>query len=521
MELEVMEGAIRDRASAVRRLRVAATSDPQRADELADALVALTAARLRACDPAEAALDAPESVVVAARRLAERGASGPYASVPDAVRYAAATVQLAAVQADLGQADAAGRTLDGLDAWLAQLRLPLVGSLADEVVLRALLARARSLLPADPAAANAYADAAEVRLHAADPPAYLAVAVHLATADCRWAAGRPEAALAHHQLALDAHRAVLAGLGGRPRPAVARIALAPSPSTLERYAARLTASGDTAGGLALRRSAVDLAEAVGDPEVAAVARSGLAGALVAAGRGAEADALGVPPAAAASGAPGSRVDWAALPPERTWGAGDPGAHERWRRAEQAAGFAVAAARAEAERDEAARAEAAAREATRLAAARTQAERDAAARAAAAAAARERARRAQEERAAERARREEAAARAAAEERRRALAEEHRRVVDPEQVRSAAAELELARRAVAAAGDEPAALAAATERLASLLRPLATADQAHVPEFLGVLDELVGLRWRRGDAEGSRAAAREARAVRGEGRGERA
>lgn len=520
MELEAMEGTIRDRASAVRRLRVAATSDPERAEELADALVAVTAARLRAFDAAEAALDAPESVVVAARRLAERGASGPYASVPDAVRYAAATVQLAAVQADLGQADAAGRTLDGLDAWLAQLRLRLVGSLPDEVVLRALLARARALLPSDPAAANAHADAAEVRLHAGDPPAYLAVAVHLATADCRWAAGRPEAALAHHQLALAAYRAALAGLGERPRPGVARIALAPMGSAMERYAARLAATGDPAGGLALRRSAVDLAEAVGEPDVAASARSGLAGALVAAGRSAEADVLGVPPAAAASGAPGSRIDWAALPPERAWAAADPGAFTRWQRAEQTAGFALAAARAEAERDEAARAAAAARETARLAAARTRAERDAAARDAAAAAAREQARRAEEQRAAERARREEAAARAEAEQRRRALAAEHRRVADPEQVRSAAAELQLARREVAAAGDDPAGLAAATERLSDLLRPLATADPAHVPEFLGALDALVGLRWRRGDAEGSRAAAREARVVRGEGRGER-
>ncbi|MGC4153127.1 MAG: hypothetical protein QM628_08595, partial [Propionicimonas sp.] len=99
--------------------------------------------------------------------------------------------------------------------------------------------------------------------------------------------------------------------------------------------------------------------------------------------------------------------------------------------------------------------------------------------------------------------------AAAERRReRAAAREDARAVQPELLQASAAELPSARQQVIEAGGEP-ALAAAQERLAALLRPLATADpDGYRDELLATLEALVSLRWRLGDPEGSREAARE-------------
>lgn len=516
------ERARRELASAVKRLRVSATSDSQRTDELADALVDLTASRLLAWDFADAATDAPESVVVAARLLASRGPSGPYASLPDAVRYASATAQLAAVQAGLGQADAAARTLDGLDAWRAQVsRLPLAANLPDTVVVWTLLARARALLATDPARANAWADAAERRLHAMDAPPYLALATHLLVADARWAAGHPESSLAHHRLAADAHAAALAGLG-TPRPAVAKVAAAPVPALYEAWAARLAAVGDPDTGIAVRRAEVALLTPL-DPAAADAARAGLANALAAQGRRAEADELGasdrgsVPaPAVVAAEQSGARLAWDPLPPSATFAPADEGdAALRWQRAEQSAVFAGVAARADAERTESALRAQAEAESARRAAEAEDAERRSAARAAAAQAARAAAEQAADALAAERTAREEAALRAEAEQRRRELAEAHRPEIDPQIAAAAAAGLDDARTAVTDAGDDLIPLAAAQERLAALLRPLAASDPArHTAELATALEALVGLRWRLGDTEGSRAAAREARTLAG-------
>lgn len=526
MTLDTQETGRRELASAAKRLRVAATSDPQRADDLADALVELTGSRLLAWDFTEAATDAPESVVLAARILASRGPSGPYASLRDAVRYFGATAQLAAVQAGLGQPEAAGRTLDGLDAWRQQVsRLPLAENLPDAIVLWAHLARARSLLADDVALANAWADAAELRLHTLpSPPAYLALATHLLVADCRWAAGRPESSLAHHRLALDAYQTALAGLGTQPRPAVARIAAAPVVALYEPYAQRLAATGDTVSGIAVRRAEVALLESLADREFLAAARAGLADALAADGRSAEAEAArsaagpvppGPPPGPVRAPTPAERITWESLPPSLTLAVGDSReAAGRWQQAEQAAVFAGVAARAEAERTEGglrARAEA---DAAQRAAETEAAEQQAAAQAAAAEAERIATERQDAELAALRAEREEAAARVAAEERRRQLAEAHRPNVDPDAAQAAAAELDLARAAVQDAGDNLTRQAAAQEWLAAVLRPLAAVDPSRRPELAESLDALVRLRWRLGDAEGSRAAAREAKGVGG-------
>lgn len=523
MTLESQESRRRELASAVRRLRVAATSDPRRGDELADALVELTANRLLAWDFTDAATDAPESVVLAARILASRGPSGPYASVPDAVRYVSATAQLAAVQAGLGQAEAAGRTLDGLDAWRQQVsRLPLAENLPDAVAIWALLARARAALTGDAALANACADAAELRLFADPrPPAYLAVAVHLLTADCRWAAGQVESALAHHRLALDAHSGAVAGLSRHPRPGVAKIALAPVPALYEPYAQRLAATGDPTAGIAVRRAEVAMLELVSGTGAADTARAGLAEALAAVGRTEEAathragDALAGTERLDAP-TPGERIAWTALPSTTalTTDAAAAQARPRWQQAERDALAAGAAQSARAQRDEAelrVRAEADAAERARE---RAQTEQRSAAAAAAALAEREAAELRESEWAAERARQDEAAARAAADERRRQLAEAHRRDVDPDAARRAAEDLERARDAVRGAGDDLARAAAAYEHLGEVLRPLAVADPSHTQELVATLEALVGLRWRLGDAAGSRAAAREARTLGG-------
>lgn len=518
MTLETRENERRELASAVKRLRVAAMSNPQRAEELADALVELTASRLLAWDFTEAATDAPDAVVSAARILASRGPTGPYASVPDAVRYFTATAQLAAVQAGLGQTEAAGRTLDGLDAWRPQVsRLPLADHVPVAAVIWSLVARARALIGTDPALANAYADAVELRLHGLPhTPAYLAVAAHVLTAECRWAAGRTESALAHHRLALAAHADAMAALDPQPRPAVAKVAAAPVVALYEPYAQRLAAIGDLTTSIAVRREEVEvLVQLSADP---GIARAGLADALAAAGREVEAVVArsGVDVAAAgpvAAPPPGARTDWTALPAAAALAAGEPSAEARarWQQAEQAAVFASAAVRAEAARDEEILRARAEREAAARAAAQADAERRAAEEEAAARAERDAAEQRDSELAAERARRDQESSRAAADARRRELAEEHQPSIDPDAARRAAAMLERARVAVRAAGDLAGSVTA-HEHLAEVLRPLVAVEPAHTAELIATLDDLVALRWRLGDAEGSRAAAREAKTL---------
>ncbi len=519
--LDAAERRRRDLTSATRRLRAAVMTDPSLSGELADTLVELVGNRLLAWSFTEAAADAPESVVLSARILAERGPMGPYASADDAVRYFTASVQLAAVQAGLGQADAAGRTLDALDAWRAQLgRLPLLERLTPMAVVWALAVRARAAQ--EVAVANGYVDAALLRLYAARldqdaEAAYLAVTVHLSTADVRWAAGHTDEALAHHRLALTRYRAVIAGLDGATRPALAQIALAPLPDLMRPFALRLEASGDQAGALSLRRDWLALAERFSTTDAAATeaAKAALSHALTRAGREAEADqfAPSAPTTDIPLPVPGSRVDWPSLPADQVLSTGSltVTASVRLQRDEQAASAEGSAARAAAERAEGRlRAQAeqlAAERAAALAEAQRQAE------AQAAAAARSAAERARAEAAAEAERRaaQEAAEQAAAAERRRErmAAREEARTLDPEVLRTSAAELPAARQQAVQAGDEPAPLAAAQERLAGLLRPLATADpDRYRDELVATLEALVSLRWWLGDPEGSREAARE-------------
>ncbi|MEA5053395.1 MAG: hypothetical protein VB093_08145 [Propionicimonas sp.] len=521
---EAAEQRRRELDSAVKRLRAAARSDPARTDELADALVALVANRLLAWSFAEAAAVAPESVVLAARILAGRGSSGPYASLDEAVRYFTASAQLAAVQAGLGQVEAAGRTLDALDAWRGQLgSLPLVERLTPAGIVWAQSTRARARVATDVAQANAYADAAQQRLYAAGldlevESAYLAVASHLVVADCRWAAGQVGTALAHHQLALARYRAGIDGADAT-RSAVAQGATAPLAELFGSFAGRLEASGDRAGALGLLREWVVVAErfaGAGSGEAGVTAaRAALGRALVRAGRKVEAEAMAAAAAEAAAEAslpaPGLPVGWSPLPSgEALAGSGlSVTASVRLQRDEQTAIAELAAARAAAEATEAQLRARAERAAAERAAERAEAEHRAARLAEQAAREAAEQARIQAEAEAERRAAAEVAEQAAAEARRRERAVARERAVDPEQLREAVDALPEARRRLAAAGTDLARLAVAQERLTAVLRPLAAAEPTRYrDDLVTALESLVSLRWRLGDADGSREAARE-------------
>jgi len=176
-------------------------------------------------------------------------------------------------------------------------------------------------------------------------------------------------------------------------------------------------------------------------------------------------------------------------------------------------FDGVAARLEAQQSEERIRAAAETDAAERAAEREHAERAAQAEEAAALAVTRERERLRAEEAARRRQAEEAAARAAADARRRQLAEEHQRqlAVDPAAADAAAAELAATRSRVHDGGGDLREQHDAQEHLAALLRPLALLDpDAHRAELVTALEALVGLRWRLGDPDGSREAAREAR-----------
>src|SRR4030095_4937660 len=140
----------------------------------------------------------------AGERLAASGPIGPYTSITDAARYVTAVVHLATIQAGMGMPDAAGRTIEVLHDVRGQtgeqrLEVPLQA----ETAIWALWCSARAALASgDIATANAYADAAFIRLAESDlgndPDAnYLAMDVNRLVSDSRWAAGRAEEALSY------------------------------------------------------------------------------------------------------------------------------------------------------------------------------------------------------------------------------------------------------------------------------------------------------------------------------------
>ncbi|SDS66735.1 hypothetical protein SAMN04488543_2150 [Friedmanniella luteola] len=312
--------------SAVQRLRGWVGSDPARLPELGDALVALTGHRLRGHEFAAAGVDAQDAVKQAAQLLTAPGPVGAYTQASDAVRYLTAVVHLASVQAGLGLAESAGRTVASLDELLEQFTaLGLELPLEPEVVVRALLCAARGLLArGDVAAAGPLADACLPRLVGAgldtDPDtAFLSLDVDLLVADVRWAADRPAEALATLHSARDRWSALVADRLDAPAglsPSLVTRLAAPAPALHRDLADRLVATGELDLGLVTRRALVDLLQRLGDrlgagaPRQLGTAQADLAADLLAAGRLEEADATSAD-ALAALGTP-AEATWPAV-----------------------------------------------------------------------------------------------------------------------------------------------------------------------------------------------------------------
>lgn len=279
-------------AAEVARLRGWHGNDPARAGELADALTALTAHRLRLHAYADAAEDAQEALALAAKAVAAAGPLGPYTPVPDAARLATAATHLAVLQSALGLDEAAGRTLEAARTLQGEIRT-LADVLAAETRVWQLLVRARVALESgDAAGANALADAAASRLERGDPESYQPMDVQRLLAATRWAAGLPDQAVLHGLAAVEEHRALIAGrLDGRAGDALVERLLEPIAAYGE-FADQLLGRGDADLAVAIRRQALALVERHA-PAQAPVARAGLAATLAAVGRADEAELLGV------------------------------------------------------------------------------------------------------------------------------------------------------------------------------------------------------------------------------------
>ena len=255
-------------ASQVQRLRGWVGSDPSKAPELADALVELTAHRLLGHGYAVAAADAQESVRRAGELLAARGPIGPYTSITDAARYVTALVHMATIQSGMGMPDAAGRTIELLQDIREQLREHrLEVPLPPETAIWALWCSSRAALTSgDIATANAYADAAFIRLAESDlgndPDAnYLAMDVNRLVSDSRLAAGRAEESLSYLHAAKDHYDAAVGGRLDEPRrlsPALLERLAEPLFTLYRDLADQLITMNEVDLGLATRRRLIEL-----------------------------------------------------------------------------------------------------------------------------------------------------------------------------------------------------------------------------------------------------------------------
>jgi hypothetical protein len=303
-------------ASLVQRLRGWVGSDPSRASELADALIQLTAHRLRGHAYAAAAEDAHDAVRRAAELLAAKGPIGPYTSASDAARYATAVVHLAALQVGLGVPEAAGKTIESLTDIQEQLGEGLQRQLQPQTAIWALSGSARAALAAgDIAAANACADATLARLSESglgnDPDSqYLAMDVDWLASDCRWAADRDAEAVAFLHAAKYRYEAVVDGRLDQPArlsPALLDRLAEPLSSLYGEMADRLAAIGEVDLRLMTRRRLIELLRGLtgrlGDPARVhlASALTDLAHDLLEDGRVDEADTAAAEAAAVAQG----------------------------------------------------------------------------------------------------------------------------------------------------------------------------------------------------------------------------
>lgn len=486
----------RDLDARVRKLRVQSTSDPDRLDEFADALLQLTAVRLQSWDFGQAATDAPEAVITSARVLAAGGPVGPYAKPVDAARYHTSSVQLATIQALLGATEGAARTLAGLDDWQQQLgELSTIEGLAPETLVWNLIARAQAASNEESASGYAELAGAVRQLLALTPNQ--AIWVHLTLAADHWRHGRQELALAQDQLSLAELARLLDDLTEPVRPGITEVLTRIAQTVFPAVARRAVAASEPALGAALSRQWRDLllrlgqdpgpaeellaATAPGLPDVAALPR--------------DAQQPGAEPAKTATQVPASL--------DLTRGRSLAAQAEAWGRSELRR--RVDQARLDQERlERESRAEAERREAEAAAQERLATERQAQQ-----AALEAELRRHEAEAWAARQQEQRQAARLAAQVRRQELAAERHPEVDPELL--AASEPALARLR-AALNDTPTddpGRSAKLQVIAGVLRPLAGNEERRA-ELVEVLTELVALHWRAGQNEASRNAARELR-----------
>jgi hypothetical protein len=188
-------------------------------------------------------------------------------------------VHLATIQVGLGMTDAASHTVESLQDVREQLREHrLEVPLQPQTVIWALWCSSRSASASgDVGAANAYADAAIVRLAESDlgnnpDAAYLAMDVAWLASDCRWAAGRVEEALGYLQVAKDHYDAVVSGRldePGRLSPALLERLAEPLFGLYRAMAERLVAMGEVDLGLVTRRRLIEVLRGLigrlGDP----------------------------------------------------------------------------------------------------------------------------------------------------------------------------------------------------------------------------------------------------------------
>ena len=261
---------LKELTSQVKKLRGWVASDPSKADPLVDALNELTALRLVAHRPVEAATDAQDALTRANRLVAEHGAVGPFTPVDDGVRFVTATTHLACAQTGAGNAAPGAQLAQAALGWMALLpHVDLVPYLGPRTATWLLMAQASGAAASgDLGAANAFADAALARateggLSSGDDAPVLVDAVRLA-ADLRWTAGIAGDAVQLSREAVAAAAEVAAPvLHGDARVADAwtRRVLPPWVAARRDLADRLFGTGDTEGALAERRHLAEQLEA--------------------------------------------------------------------------------------------------------------------------------------------------------------------------------------------------------------------------------------------------------------------
>lgn len=282
---DLVQRSLKDLSSQVRKRRGWLASDPTQADPLVDALNELTAHRILARQHTEAFPDAQDALMQANRLVAFHGAVGPFTPADDAVRFVTATAHIAAIQSTAGHAAAGAQTASALQAWTTMVpHLDLPPLLLPRTAVWILAATARGALASgDLPRANAYADAAVHRCDDVGLGADLVWAPLFAetlslAADCRWAAGLTNDAVALGVRAAGAARRAAAPVLDAPTRAtegwIERV-LPPLISAEVTLADRLAATGDRHGAASRLGNLIAVLES-GRAGLGAAGRAGIA-----------------------------------------------------------------------------------------------------------------------------------------------------------------------------------------------------------------------------------------------------